>query len=155
MAARAAIAENQVMIESQNTFGERFNSLRGKMSYQALSDAIFTRFGVRITAQAMFLWVKKNGKITEENIKVIADFFNVREAWLRYGDGDKGCECELQGVIGALPQESQQQVFDFIQYKFERGGQLFAKQTLGDYLAMIDKIKHDLAAKRRKDEGGH
>lgn len=131
------------MIENVGTFAARFEQLRGGMSYQTLSDAVHRKSGIRISPQAMHLW-SKGGEISEENLAVLAEFFGVSKAWLRYGEGD------LEDALVQLPEESRQQVFDFIRYKIERADTQIASQSLPDYLAMIDRIKDDMNKRTKR-----
>lgn len=57
-------------------------------------------------------------------------------------------------AVSALPEADRQQVLDFIQYRWERAGELVASERAARYVAMIEKIKADMA-KRTKGEGGN
>ena len=139
---------NQLMIKDQNDFGERFERLRGKMSYQDLSNAIFLKTGVRITAQAMNKWVKQGGGITPDNARIISQFFNVKPGWLIFGEGAGPGE-HIDDLIRDLPETDNYQTLDFIEYKVERATQFMTAEKLARYMNMIDKIRSDLD-KRKK-----
>lgn len=135
------------MVEKTETFADRFEQLRGERSYEALSDDIAKKTRVRISAQAMHKWATKNGGITLENARAIASYFDVSPAWLLFGDGP-GPRYHLTEAIQDLPEEAQQQVFDFIGYKFERAEGLIASDKLSNYLKMIQRFKDDLDGRK-------
>lgn len=138
------------MVEKTETFADRFIQLKGPRSYEALADEIEHATGVRISPQAMHKWGAQNGGITLENARVVAAFFRVSPAWLLFGEGPQDRREHLETVLQELSDESRQQVFDFISYKFEKADGLFASDKLGDYLGMIRRIKDDI--KRRRGE---
>jgi len=142
--------DNQPMVEKTGTFADRFERLRGGMAYQALSDAIYRKTGIRISPQGMHKW-SKGGAITPENLRVLSEFFGVREGWLLFGEGPEQAESSLNELVGALPDDSAQQVLDFIRYKIERADSLVASERLSHYLAMIDDIKKDMAERKKVD----
>ena len=143
---KIALANNQPMVEKTETFSDRFEQLRAGMSYQALSDAISRKSGIRISAQAMHKW-SKGGGIEQDKLKLVAEFFGVNEAWLMYGSGPL-----LQQAVGALSENDQQQVLDFIEYKIARTEALVANDRSVDYMKMISRIREDM--KRRLSEIG-
>lgn len=144
---RFPMVKNQPMVEKVETFGERFDRLRGGMSYQALSDAIYRKTGLRVSAQGMHKW-SKGGGIEQDKLKLLAEFFGVTEAWLMYGESPAPT---LDEAVGALPDESRQEVLDFIRYKFTRAEGLLASDVAGDYHAMIDRIRKDMDDRLRRD----
>lgn len=139
--------KNQPMVEKVETFGERFDKLRGGMSYQALSDAIYRKTQLRVSPQAMHKW-SKGGGIEQDKLKLLAEFFGVTEAWLMYGESPPPT---LDEAVGALPDESRQEVLDFIRYKYSRAEGLVASDIAGDYHAMIDRIRKDMDERLRRD----
>jgi hypothetical protein len=142
------------MLDAANSFAARFEELRADRSFQALSDQIFERTKIRITGQAMHLWTK-GGAISEEYLQIIATFFAVAPAWLRYGVGPKH-EKSLETAIEVLGAEDQQQVLDFIRYKIERTHVVAQEPSVASaYLQMIDRIKADLARRRAADSEDH
>lgn len=56
-------------------------------------------------------------------------------------------------AVSALPESDRQQVLDFIQYRWQRAGELVASERAARYVTMIEGIKADMA-KRTKDEEG-
>lgn len=113
------------------------------MSYQALSDAIQRKTGVRISPQALHKWTH-GGKIDPDNVKPVAEFFGVQEAWLVYGTGPEST-VSLDEVVKALPDAEAEKTVDFIKYQLERAAtetQLFATEPerLTVYLKFIDKL---------------
>jgi transcriptional regulator with XRE-family HTH domain len=140
------------MVENTGTFAERFEKLRNGMSYQALSEAVEAKTGVRISGQAMHKWVSQDGGITLENAQAIAAYFNVKPGWLLFGEGEEAAQQPgLEQAIGELPDDTPQRVLDFIQYNFDRAEGLLASDKLAHYTAMIDKIKRDLEARKKND----
>ena len=139
--------KNQAVVEKKKveTFADRFERLRAGMSYQALSEAIHRKTSVQITAQAMHQWVAKGWLPSETNMRAIAEFFGVREAWLRYGEGQETERASLEDAIAELPDG--QQVIDFIEYKIGRAEGMIASDKFASYMAMIDRLKKDRAKK--------
>jgi Tfp pilus assembly protein PilV len=137
--------ETQPMVDKsrEETFADRFERLRGGMSYEALSEAIHRKTGVQISAQALHKW-SKGGKADAANLKAVADFFGVNEAWLSYGTG-RDSQLSLDEVINALPPTEAEKTVDFIKYQLERAAtetQLFAEDParLTAYLKFIDRL---------------
>lgn len=127
----------------EDTFADRFERLRGGMSYQALSDGIARKTGVRISPQALHKW-SHGGNIDQDNVKLVAEFFGVNEAWLIYGTGAES-KLSLDEVVNALPPAEAEKTVDFIKYQLERAAtetQLFAEDParLTDYLKFIDRL---------------
>lgn len=147
-----AWANNQPMVEKVQTFAERFEQLRGGMAYQALSDAVHRKTGIRISAQGMHKWAKGGG-IDPESLKPIADFFGVSESWLMYGTGPEAGP-SLQEAVGALSESDQQQVLDFIEYKIVKTEGLIASDRTGGYMKMIARIREDMKRRLKEDEDG-
>ena len=144
----AGIVKNQPMVDiARETFATRFEKLRGGMSYQALSDAIYRKTRQRVSAQAMHKWTRGGG-IGPDKLKLLAEFFDVSEVWLMYGDPKVS---SLDEAVGALPDASRQEVFDFIEYKFARAENMIAGDSAGEYLAMIDRIRRDMKERLRKN----
>lgn len=137
--------ETQPMVDKhkEETFADRFERLRGGMSYQALSDGIYRKTGARISAQALNKWTH-GGNIDQDNVKPVCEFFAVNEAWLIYGTGPES-KLSLEEIVNTLPPESAVRAFDFVKYQIERSAtetELFAKEPerLGDYLKFIDRL---------------
>lgn len=65
---------------------------------------------------------------------------------------------EAMGPIGeavsALPESDRQQVLDFIQYRWQRAGELVASERAARYVTMIEGIKADMAKRTKDEEGG-
>lgn len=125
------------------TFADRFEQLRGGMSYQALSDGIHRKTGVRISPQALNKWTH-GGNIDPDNVKAVCEFFGVNEAWLVFGTGPES-KLSLDEVVNALPDPEAAKTFDFIKYQIERSAtetELFANDParLTDYLKFIDRL---------------
>lgn len=125
------------------TFAERFEQIRGGMSFQALSDGIERKTGAKITPQALHKW-SQGGAADPKNVKAVADFFGVSEAWLTFGAGPQS-SISLEEIIGALPQQEREHTVDFIRYQIERSAtttELFAQDPakLGEYLKFIDRL---------------
>lgn len=137
----------QLMVENEDTFGSRFEALRGARSYQDLSDAIDKRYGLRISPQAMHKWVKGGG-ITPDNAKIVAEFFGVTPGWLLFGEG-ADTRPSVEDAMQELPGDQQQQTIDFLEYQLHRSAPMIAREKLAKYMAMIDGIRRDLEKKRR------
>lgn len=125
------------------TFPDRFERLRGGMSYQALSDGIYRKTGMRISPQAMHKW-SRGGGIDQDTAKLVAEFFGVHEAWLLFGTGPESI-LSLEHVLDALPDPAHERTVDFIKYQIERNAtetELFVKEPakLTEYLKFIDRL---------------
>lgn len=136
------------MVEDQSGFAQRFEALRGGMSYQALSEAIERKTGKRISAQGMHKW-SAGGKIAPKNAEVIAHFFGVSAIWLLYGIGPKSSGT-IDEAIQELPDEAQQQVLDFIEYKFVKSDGLIGGEKLTHYMKMIEGFRRDMEQRKGK-----
>jgi len=100
----------------------------------------------RVSPQAVTKWIK-TGEISRENAVEVARLLELPVDALLGGVSPAGAE--LGGAIDALPDESRQQVLDFVRYKFERAEGLIASEQAAHYVKMIDRIKADY--ERRKD----
>lgn len=60
-------------------------------------------------------------------------------------------ENDIRALLEALPPEPQQEVFDFIRYKFERSEHI-AAERLPQYMGMIDRIVKDLERRKKADD---
>jgi hypothetical protein len=56
-------------------------------------------------------------------------------------------------AVSALPESDRQQVLDFIQYRWQRAGELVASERAARYVTMIESIKADMAQRTKDDEG--
>jgi hypothetical protein len=132
--------QNQLMVDRIETVAERFEHLRGNMSYQDLSDAIFEKIGIRITPQAMHKWAH-GGNIAPENVEVVCQFFNIPQGWFLFG-GSR-IAFSLEDVVNALPAESRREVLNFVRYNIERHSTELRAKDPGkapDYLKYIDRL---------------
>jgi len=143
-----AAANNQLMIDNKETLAQRLDSLRAGMTYAALAEAIERKTGLLITAQTVHNWCSGKTDITEDKLKVVAEFFGVSASWLRYGEGSMTERNALETAITALPEDDRQQVLDFVRYKIERADTLFASEKASSYLAMIDRLVEDMKKRR-------
>ena len=143
--------ENYLMVDSDATFAARFARLRGSTSFESLSEAIYRRYGKRISAPAMHKWAQGGG-ITVDNLRILADHFGVSPAWLMLGEGSMHGPVSLEHVLHALPDNNGPQVLDFIRYKIERAEGMIASDRLGEYMKMIDTIRQDMERRRKEDE---
>lgn len=57
-------------------------------------------------------------------------------------------------AVSALPESDRQQVLDFIQYRWQRAGELVASERAARYVTMIEGIKADMAKRTKDEEGG-
>lgn len=128
------------MVDKNDSIATRFEQLRGEMSYQDVSDAIFAKTGVRITPQAMHKWTH-GGNIAPDNVALVCQYFNVNQSWLLFG-GSR-IAFSLEDVVNALPAGSRNEVLNFIRYKVERDSvELRAEDPakVTDYLKFIDRL---------------
>lgn len=136
------------MIDKLSSFSERFQALRAGKPYDKLSEELLAATGKRVSAQTLHNWATGKTDITEDNLQVLASFYKVRPAWLRYGEGDMHESAALEDVLKDLPEPDRQQVFDFVRYKIERADTMIASDKIGSYLTMIDRIKADMERKK-------
>ncbi len=141
---------NQFMVENEDTLATRLDRLRGGMTYAALAEAIQAKTGLQITSQTLHNWCTGKTDITEDKLRIVADFFGVSKAWLRYGEGPMTERGALESAIEDLPDGDRQQVFDFVRYKIERAEGLIIGERGASYLTMIDRLVEDMK-KRRSD----
>lgn len=120
------------------SFAQRFKQLRGRASYQGLSDAIFEKTGIRITPQAMHKW-NEGGQINRTNARILADFFGTNEAWLLYGVGPERSVI-IEDLIRELDPASARQVLDYIRYHLERHSKQLTADKMQTYLDLIRRI---------------
>lgn len=100
---------------------------------------------VGVTPQAVTKWIK-TGQISREKATEVARVLGVSLDVLLAGAATDSVE-KGQVIDGLLP-EDQQQVMDFIRYKFERSEGLLASEKVAHYMAMIDRIKNDMATRK-------
>lgn len=140
------------MVEKIDTFAARFEKLKGPLSYQELSDAIFKKMAVRISPQAMHKWVKEDGGISIDNAKIVAAYFGKRPGWLLFGEGEEqAAGPNVNNLIVDLPEDSGQMTLDLLEFQLERGKGLIASDQVAGYFKMIDSLKKDL--EKRKNKG--
>ena len=131
------------MVENESNFSERFEKLRAGRPYQEISDEIFQRFNVRISPQAMHKWVKVNGRISEDNARIVAQYFDVSPGWLIFGEGQPQRHRFLH-ILENMSAENAQQSLDFIEYQLQKSERSIAAEKLPSYIKMIESIRQDL-----------
>lgn len=100
---------------------------------------------VGVSPQAVTKWIQ-TGQISRENAQAAAPVLGLSLDALLAGASIEGAQ--IGEAIGELPEGNQQEVLDFIRYKFERSEGLIAGDRAAHYVAMIDRIKADMAARR-------
>lgn len=65
--------------------------------------------------------------------------------------GVKAKPNSVDTLIAELPFSDQQQVLDFIEYRFEKAEGLVASERLSSYAKMIENLKQDLAERKKRD----
>jgi transcriptional regulator with XRE-family HTH domain len=98
-----------------------------------------------VSAQAVTKWIQ-TGQISRENAIQVAPILGVSLDALLAGASIEGAQ--IGEAISELPDEHRQQVLDFIRYKFERSEGMIASDKAAHYVAMIDRIKSDMAARQ-------
>lgn len=134
------------------TFASRFQQLKGRASFQALSDAVYRATGIRITAQAMHKWTE-GGNINRANARVLADFFGVTEAWLLYGVGREH-EVLLEDALRDLERGAARQVLDYIRYHLERHSRQLTADKMQTYIGLLERLQSELEEPRRPTRRG-
>jgi hypothetical protein len=108
---------------TQQSFAERFETLRVGRSLKALAADIQRETGRRITAQAMHKWLQGGG-VTLEHIDVLARYFRVTRAWLLWGEepqpeGGSSNAQTFEGFVAALPVDVAHSFVAFMQMLVE------------------------------------
>jgi len=128
--------------------GARILEVIGDDSYEAAAARVQQRGG-KVTAPAMHKWVQGTGEITEPNIRAFCEAYGVSPAWVRYGVGERSANAAPRtGLIESLPKEVRGEAIDFIGYLLERKQPLMAREQLGRYVTMIERIQKDMDEKR-------
>jgi LmbE family N-acetylglucosaminyl deacetylase len=109
--------------------------------------------GADVTPQAVHLWFR-GGEVREENLAAFARAYGVREAWLRYGDGERADASAVARsggeMLEALPGEMLQQTIDFIGYQLSKPNVQVAEETRASYRRFIERVLED---RERKHQG--
>lgn len=128
--------------------GARILEEIGDDSYEEAAARI-QQHGGRVSAPALHKWVTGSGEITEPNIRAFCDAYRISPAWLRYGVGERKADANPQsGLVESLPKDVRAEAVDFIGYLVERKQPLMAREQVGRYMTMIDRIKRDMDEKR-------
>lgn len=108
--------------------------------------ALAKRFDV--SQQAAKKWLSGESLPEMEKLILIANWARVNITWLVQGTGPKRTNVVdtkalvLSEAIEGLPDDSKQQVLDFISYKIERADGLFTGERLSRYMTMLDAFKN-------------
>jgi len=133
---------------ADTAIGARILEVIGDDSYEAAAARVQQRGG-KVSAPALHKWVKGCGEITEPNIRAFCEAYGVSPAWLRYGVGTRnGSAAAPSGLVESLPKDVRAEAVDFIGYLVERKQTLMAREQVGRYMTMIDRIKRDMDEKR-------
>lgn len=128
--------------------GERIKRCRREagLTQQQLADV------AGVTAAAVAQWESGDSKtVRPENLFKVARALNKSAEWLITGAGEQYMKPDLHEIVNALPDDSQQQVFDFIEYRIDKAEGLLASDKAAEYTAMIEEFKRDLETRRRRD----
>jgi transcriptional regulator with XRE-family HTH domain len=139
------------MIKSPiSTIGDRISAMRIE---KRLSQAELGRqAGVTRSAIAQ-LESGLSKSPSAENVLRIADALGVDARYLTFGaDGPPPApEQLLADMLTLIPAEQRQEAMDFTLYKIEKSEAFIASEKLPVYLTMMEKMKQDLAAKKKRD----
>jgi len=103
---------------------------------------------VGVSPQAVTKWIQ-TGKINRQNAIEVARVLRISVDTLV--GGAQSANEQIGQAIEALPDDQQQQVLDFIQYKIERSEAFMTQERAAHYLKTIAKIRSDMAQR----EGGN
>lgn len=111
----------------------------------------FALRGTDLSAQAVYKWLG-GGDIGEANLRLLCEIYGTSPAYVRYGikteerltNGQKAA-AEL---IGSAPPQMVQMTLDFLEYQMQKTSAPAVQEHLADYMAMIDRIKRDMDARR-------
>lgn len=105
---------------------------------------------VGLTPNAARKWLQGDGLPEMAQAVKLAAMANVSVVWLLQGSGPKRDTpvdtkaLILDEALHALPTQDAQQVFDFIEYKFQKVDGVFAGERLARYMKMLDAFKQDM-----------
>lgn len=112
-------------------------------------SAKLAKHGISVSYQAIHKWLK-GGNVSDENLQAVAEIYGVSAAWLKYGTGARAPArnelAHVGEVIEALDAESRRVAVEHLHFLLTR--QAMPPETMGRYLAMIDRIKRDMDDKR-------
>lgn len=71
--------------------------------------------------------------------------------WLITGQGHEKPPEWLARAVDVLPPADQREIVDYILYRFDKVGTLFASDKLAHYVAMLEDFRNDLNARKKRD----
>ena len=134
--------------QSQNTIGSRIAEARLEKKW---SQAELARQAGLTRSAIAQLESGLSKSPTPENMFRLADALGIDARDLTFGAGQsyKSTEQSLADLLTLLPPEQRQEAMDFTLYKIEKSETLFVGEKLTSYLTMVDKVKQDMARKKR------
>ena len=138
------------MLRRMETIGERIARLRAAKD---ITQSELARL-VGVTSSAINQIESGMTKAPRAEVMfAIADALDVDARELTFGEkvAMQAWDRAIFKIVDELPSEQKQEVLDFTLYKIERAQHLIASDKLAKYLTMIDKIKHDMAGKKKPD----
>lgn len=103
---------------------------------------------VDVSPQAVTKWMQ-TGQISREKATEVARALGMSIDELLGGVSPKGAQ--IGHAIDQLSDQHKQEVLDFVRYKFERSEGLIASDKAAHYVAMIDRIKADMDARKKAE----
>lgn len=105
---------------------------------------------VGVSDTAVTKWIA-SGQISRANAAKVAHALGISLDQLLRGQQDTLGQ-RMAAPIDALPRKAQQEVLDFLRYKYERAEEIVANEKAASYHLMIERIKSDMD--RLKGENG-
>jgi len=137
------------------------NAIRKSNLRRLISEAgALTTFAEKVEINADYLSsiVSENGKRNpgDQLMRRVENAFKLHPGSLDFPE-ERSVAAAM--AIQSLPEEAQQQVFDFIRYKIEGTDVLTARETASNYMKMLDGLKSDIERRRgrtqpKKDKPG-
>lgn len=103
---------------------------------------------VGVSDAAVTKWIE-SGKISRANAILVAKALGVSVDHILQGNRQT-LGARMAEPIDTLPPDAQQDVLDFIRYKYERAETLIASDKAADYHRMIERITADMEKLRKK-----
>jgi transcriptional regulator with XRE-family HTH domain len=105
---------------------------------------------VGVSDTAVSKWINE-GTISRANAGKVAKALGISVDHLLHGPEDSVWEL-LAEPLKKLPVESQQDVLEYMRFKFERARSVIASDNIASYLTMIDRIKADMERLKKGDK---
>jgi len=105
-----------------------------------------------VSAAAVAQWESGDTKtLRPANLFKVARVLKKSAEWFITGSGEEQAGPDLNKILNALPQDTQQLVLDLIEYRIDRAEAHIAADKTGEYTALVKEFKRDLENRRHRD----